>query len=119
MYELRPSPTYDVTVLRVEFDASAHTPRPLAGYQGRAAAAERVEDDAAALRGVAAEVAEHLDRLHRRMDVVLLRLVVLHHGCLRAVGEPSVRRAVAPSRSNFSPAACSVILRPAAPSRNR
>ena len=49
-----------------------------------------------ALRGVADEVAKHLDRLHRRVDVVLLRLVVLHDRGLRAVGEPSVRRTLAP-----------------------
>ena len=35
---------------------------------------------------VADEVAQHLDGLHGRVDVVLLGLVVLHHGGLRTGG---------------------------------
>ena len=54
---------------------AADAPRPFAGDQRRTAAAKRVEDDGVPLRGVADEVAQHLDRLHGRVDVVLLGLV--------------------------------------------
>ena len=53
MDELSPPTADDVAVLGVEFHRPAHTARPLAGYQRRAAAAERVEDDITTLRRVA------------------------------------------------------------------
>ena len=56
--QLRPPAAYDVAVLWSEFDAPVHAPRPLLGYQGRAASAERVEDDAAVLYGVWTDIPE-------------------------------------------------------------
>ena len=86
-----------IAILRVEFHRPALAAKLLARNQRRAAAAEGVEDDVAFLRRILQEVAEHLRRLHRGMDIVLLRLVELHDGGLRPVAVPVVCLAVLPA----------------------
>ena len=76
--------------LRVQLDAPAHTVGLLTGDQGRAAAEERIEDDAVGHSGIADWIAHQADGLHGRMILVGLRPVILPYGRLLPVGIPLV-----------------------------
>src|SRR4051794_14573912 len=62
--ELLPAPNCGIDVLRIELHAASASPSFLGGYQGRAATAERVEDDAAALGAIPYRVRDKGRRLH-------------------------------------------------------
>nr|DAL04895.1 MAG TPA: hypothetical protein [Caudoviricetes sp.] len=76
--------------LRVQLDAPAHTVGLLTGNQGRAAAEERIEDDAVGHSGISDGITHQANGLHGRMVLVGLRPVILPYSRLLPVGIPLV-----------------------------
>src|SRR6185312_8702740 len=64
-----------IHVKRINLDTAAEATGALAGHQCRAAAHEWIEHDGTAVRAVEDGVGQHLDRLHRRMNLEEITLL--------------------------------------------
>ena len=95
--ELLPTANDHVAVLRLQFDEARLAAGLLARDQCRARSAERIEHGVAALAAVPDGALHQLDRLHRRVQVVDVRLLDEPHVALVAGAAPKVIRAFLPA----------------------
>src|SRR6185312_2978736 len=72
-------------------DTAAEATGALAGHQCRAAAHEWIEHDGTAVRAVEDGVGEHLDRLHRRMNLEEIALLAAPAEVIHASILPRIR----------------------------